>query len=90
MAVVGDNRGGSNSRVAQRPDGAWSFEDARRRREQRQAGPTASAHLRSGEAEEDLSALALSLADSLTIDGTPLSQLDIHQDLDGQHTRAAR
>ena len=82
MAVVGDNRGGSDSRVAQRPDGAWSFEDARRRREQRQAGPTASAHLRSGEADEDLSALALSLADSLTIDGTPLSQLDIHQDLD--------
>ena len=82
MAVVGDNRGGSNSRVAQRPDGAWSFEDARRRREQRQAGPTASAHLRSGEADEDLSALALGLADSLTFDGTPLSQLDIHQDLD--------
>ena len=81
MAVVGDNRGGSNSRVAQRPDGAWSFEDARRRREQRQAGPTASAHLRSGEADEDLSALALGLADSLTFDGTPLSQLDIHQDL---------
>ena len=84
MAVVGDNRGGSNSRVAQRSDGAWSFEDARRRREQRQAGPTASAHLRSGEAEEDLAAFALSLADSLTIDGTPLSQLDVPQDLDGR------
>ena len=89
MAVVGDNRGGSNSRVAQRSDGAWSFEDARRRREQRQAGPTASAHLRSGEAEEDLAAFALGLADSLTIDGTPLSQLDVPQDLDGQPTRAA-
>jgi hypothetical protein len=82
MAVVGDDRGGSNSRVAQRPDGAWSLEDARRRREQRQPGPTASAHLRSGETDEDLSALALSLADSLTFDGTPLSQLDIDQDLD--------
>ena len=82
MAVVGDNRGERDRPLAQGPDGSWSFEDARRRREQRQAGPTPSMRSTSGKADEDLSALALGLADSLTFDGTPLSQLDIHQDLD--------
>jgi hypothetical protein len=65
------------------PDGSWSFEDARKRREQRQAAQTAPAPPTSGGPEEDLSALALSLADNLTIDGTPLSQLEIRQELDG-------
>ena len=41
MAVVGDNRGVRDRPVAQRPDGSWSFEDARRRRDQRQGGGTA-------------------------------------------------
>jgi len=82
MAVVGDNRGGRNRPVAQSPDGSWSFEDARRRREQRQAGGAAPAPPTSDVPDEDLSALALSLADNLTIDGTPLSQLETHQDLD--------
>ena len=84
MAVVGDTRG-SDRPVARRPDGSWSFEDARRRREQRQAGATVPAPLSGGEPDEDLSALALSLADNLTVDGTPLSQLEIHRDLDGSH-----
>ena len=83
MAVVGDNRGGRDRPVAQRPDGSWSFEDARRRRDQRQAAQTAPAPPTTGEPEEDLSALALSLADNLTIDGTPLSQLETRQELDG-------
>jgi hypothetical protein len=83
MAVVGDNRGGTNRPVAPSPDGSWSFEDARRRREQRQAEETAPASPATGEPEEDLAALALSLADNLTVDGTPLSQLDIHQARDG-------
>jgi hypothetical protein len=83
MAVVGDNRGGTNRPVAPSPDGSWSFEDARRRREQRQAGQTSSAPPPTGGPEEDLSALALSLADNLTVDGTPLSQLEIHSELDG-------
>jgi len=83
MAVVGDNRGGTNRPVAPSPDGSWSFEDARRRREQRQAEQTAPAPPPSGEPEEDLAALALSLADNLTVDGTPLSQLDSHQQRDG-------
>jgi len=82
MAVVGDNRGGTNRPVAPSPDGSWSFEDARRRREQRQAGQTSSAPPLTGGPEEDLSALALSLADNLTIDGTPLSQLETHQTRD--------
>jgi hypothetical protein len=84
MAVVGDNRG-SDRPVARRPDGSWSFEDARRRREQRQAGATVPAPPSGREPDEDLSALALSLADNLTVDGTPLSQLEIHRDLDGSH-----
>ena len=41
-------------------------------------------HRASGESDEDLAAFALGLADSLTIDGTPLSQLDVYQDLDGR------
>ena len=79
MAVVGDNRGGNDRPVAQRPDGSWSFEDARRRRDQREAEQTAPAPPTPGEPQEDLSALALSLADNLTIDGTPLSQLETQQ-----------
>jgi len=84
MAVVGDNRGERDRPVAQRPDGSWSFEDARRRREQRQAERTAAAPPATGDPQEDLSALALSLADNLTIDGTPLSQLETRQELDGR------
>ena len=83
MAVVGDNRGGTDQPVAQRPDGSWSFEDARKRRQQRQATRTRPSPPATGEPEEDLSALALSLADNLTIDGTPLSQLETRQELDG-------
>ena len=83
MAVVGDNRGGTNRPVAPSPDGSWSFEDARRRREQRQAEQTAPVPPATGGPEEDLAALALSLADNLTVDGTPLSQLEIHSELDG-------
>ena len=75
MAVVGDNRGVRDRPVAQRPDGSWSFEDARRRRDQREGGGTAPGPPTTGDPEEDLSALALSLADNLTIDGTPLSEL---------------
>jgi len=82
MAVVGDNRGVRDRPVAQRPDGLWSFEDARRRREQRQAMPTAPLPPTSGDPQEDLSALALGLADNLTVDGTPLSQLEDRQELD--------
>ena len=83
MAVVGDNRGGTDQPVAQRPDGSWSFEDARKRRQERQGAQTTPAPPKAGEPEEDLSALALSLADNLTIDGTPLSQLQARQELDG-------
>jgi hypothetical protein len=78
MAVVGDNRGVRDRPGVQRPDGSWSFEDARRRRDQRQGGET-SPGLRTGDPEEDLSALALSLADNLTVDGTPLSELETRQ-----------
>jgi hypothetical protein len=83
MAVVGDNRGVRDRPVAQRPDGSWSFEDARRRRDQRQSAGTALTPPTTGDPEEDLSALALSLADNLTIDGTPLSELEAHQRRDG-------
>ena len=83
MAVVGDNRGVRDRPVAQRPDGSWSFEDARRRRDQRQGGGTAPGPPTTGDPEEDLSALALSLADNLTIDGTPLSELETRQKRDG-------
>ena len=82
MAVVGDNRGVRDRPVAQRPDGSWSFEDARRRRDQRQGGEAAPS-LRTGDPAEDLSALALSLADNLTVDGTPLSELETGQKRDG-------
>ena len=80
---MGDNRGGTNGPVAPSPDGSWSFEDARRRREQRQSEQTEPAPPKKREPEEDLCALALSLADNLTVDGTPLSQLDTHQERDG-------
>ena len=83
MAVVGDNRGVRDRPVVQRPDGSWSFEDARRRRDQRQGGGTAPGPPTTGDPEEDLSALALSLADNLTIDGTPLSELETRQKRDG-------
>src|SRR6516165_3528771 len=79
MAVVGDNRGENDRPVAQSPDGSWSFEDARRRRDQREAEHTTPAPPSPDHPEPDLSALALSLADNLTIDGTPLSQLETHQ-----------
>jgi hypothetical protein len=79
MAVVGDNRGVRDRPGVQRPDGSWSFEDARRRRDQRQGGGT-SPSLGTGDPEEDLSALALSLADNLTVDGTPLSELETRQE----------
>jgi hypothetical protein len=83
MAVSEDNRGGRDRSVPQRPDGSWSFEDARKRRQQRQAAQTPPAPPTPGEAGEDLSALALSLADNLTIDGTPLSQLETRQEHNG-------
>ena len=83
LAVVRDNRGGRNRPVTQRPDGSWSFEEARKRREQRQAAETTSAVPALSDPEEDFSALALSLADNLTIEGTPLSQMEIHDELDG-------
>jgi hypothetical protein len=83
MAVVGDNRGVRDRPVAQRPDGSWSFEDARRRRDQRQSGGTAPGLPATGAPEEDLSALALSLADNLTVDGRPLSELETRQKRDG-------
>jgi len=83
MAVVGDNRGVRDRPVAQRPDGSWSFEDARRRRDQRESGETALGPPTTGDPEEDLSALALSLADNLTIDGTPLSELETGPKRDG-------
>ena len=83
MAVVGDNRGVRDRPVAQRPDGSWSFEDARRRRDQREGGGTAPGPPTTADPEEDLSALALSLADNLTIDGTPLSELETRQKRDG-------
>ena len=83
MAVVGDNRGVRDRPGVQRPDGSWSFEDARRRRDQREGGGTAPGPPTTGEPEEDLSALALSLADNLTIDGTPLSELETRQKRDG-------
>ena len=83
MAVVGDNRGVRDRPVAQRPDGSWSFEDARRRRDQREGGETAPGPPTTGDPEEDLSALALSLADNLTIDGTPLSELETRRKRDG-------
>ena len=83
MAVVGDNRGVRDRPVAQRPDGSWSFEDARRRRDQRESGGTALGPPRTGDPAEDLSALALSLADNLTIDGTPLSELETSRKRDG-------
>jgi len=83
MAVVGDNRGVRDRPVAQRPDGSWSFEDARRRRDQRESGGTALGPPTTGDPEEDLSALALSLADNLTIDGTPLSELETSRQRDG-------
>jgi len=84
MAVVGDNRGVRDRSVAQRPDGSWSFEDARRRRDQRQGTGTALGPPMTDDPEEDLSALALSLADNLTIDGTPLSELETGQKRDGR------
>ena len=93
MAVSDDNRGGTDRPVAQRPDGSWHLEDARKRREQRQAAQTAPAPPTTGEPEEDFSALALSLADNaMTTDGTPLSQLETRQELDGSAApgRAAR
>ena len=83
MAVVGDNRGVRDRPVAQRPDGSWSFEDARRRRDQRQGTGTAPGPPTTDDPEEDPSALALSLADNLTIDGTPLSELETGQKRDG-------
>jgi len=83
MAVVGDNRGVRDRPVAQRPDGSWSFEDARRRRDQRESGGTAPGPPTTGGPEEDLSALALSLADNLTVDGTPLSELETSPKRDG-------
>jgi len=83
MAVVGDNRGVRDRPVAQRPDGSWSFEDARRRRDQRESGETAPGLPTTADPEEDLSALALSLADNLTIDGTPLSELETGRQRDG-------
>lgn len=82
MAVVGDNRGVRDRPGVQRPDGSWSFEDARKRRDQRQGGGT-SPSLRTADPEEDLSALALSLADNLTVDGTPLSELETRQERGG-------
>lgn len=87
MAVVGDNRGVRDRPVAQRPDGSWSFEDARRRRDQRQGGGSPPGLPTSGDPEEDLSALALSLADNLTVDGTPLSELETRQKRDGSDAR---
>ena len=93
MAVSDDNRGGTDRPVAQRPDGSWHLEDARKRREQREAAQTAPAPPTTGEPEEDFSALALSLADNaMTTDGTPLSQLETRQELDGSAApgRAAR
>ena len=83
MAVVGDNRGVRDRPVAQRADGSWSFEDARRRRDQRQGGEAAPGRPTTADPEEDLSALALSLADNLTVDGTPLSALETRQKRDG-------
>ena len=83
MAVVGDNRGVRDRPVVQRPDGSWSFEDARRRRDQRQGTGTAPGPPTTDDPEEDPSALALSLADNLTIDGTPLSELETGQKRDG-------
>ncbi|HEY2438403.1 MAG TPA: hypothetical protein VGH93_14570, partial [Solirubrobacteraceae bacterium] len=80
---MGDNRGVRDRPVAQRPDGSWSFEDARRRRDQRQGGGTAPGPPTTDDREEDLSALALSLADNLTIDGTPLSELETRPERDG-------
>ena len=93
MAVSDDNRGGKDRPVAQRPDGSWHLEDARKRREQREAAQTAPAPPTTREPEEDFSALALSLADNaMTTDGTPLSQLEARHELDGSAApgRAAR
>jgi hypothetical protein len=83
MAVSQDNRGERDRPAAQRPDGSWPIEDARTRRQQRQTAHTPPAPPSTGEPEEDLCALALGLADSMTMDGTPLSQLDTRQELDG-------
>ena len=84
MAVSGDNRGGRDTPVPQRPDGSWHLEDARKRRQERQAAQTTPASPATGQPEEDFSALALSLADNaMTTDGTPLSQLETRQELDG-------
>ena len=86
MAVSDDNRGGTDRPVAQRPDGSWHLEDARKRREQREAAQTAPAPPPAGELEEDFSALALSLADNaMTTDGTPLSQLETRHERDASH-----
>ena len=83
MAVSGANRGGRDKPVPPRSDGSWHLEDARKRREQRQATETTSTVPTPGEPEEDFSALALGLADNaMTTDGTPLSQLETRPELD--------